>query len=117
MMNTLLTPVRILSEPRLDGARLATILRFSTRTTDRPLSVVAVVDRFPIERRSRLLGELGQHVGVTILDQVSPNPTTSDIDSMYRQICQSHFDAVVGIGGGSVLDSAKAVAMTFCPRS
>lgn len=111
MMNTLLTPVRILSEPRLDGVGLATILRFTTKTTDRPLSVAVVVDRFPIERRSRLLGELGQQVDVTILDQVSPNPMTSDIDSMYRQIGQSPFDAVVGIGGGSVLDSAKALAM------
>src|SRR4051812_16225716 len=37
-------------------------------------------------------------------------PTVSDIDDKVRQARQYNCDCVIGIGGGSVIDTAKAVA-------
>ncbi len=40
-----------------------------------------------------------------------PNPRVDDIDALAREARAAGVDAVVGLGGGSVLDAAKAVAM------
>jgi alcohol dehydrogenase class IV len=45
------------------------------------------------------------------MDQVVPNPTVTDIMAMAEAARKDDIAAVVGIGGGSTLDSAKAVAM------
>ncbi len=40
-----------------------------------------------------------------------PNPRVADIDRLAREARHAGVDVVVGLGGGSVLDAAKAVAM------
>jgi alcohol dehydrogenase class IV len=47
----------------------------------------------------------------TIYDQVIPNPDTSSIDAAVAAFRQSQADLIVGIGGGSGLDTAKAVRL------
>ena len=42
---------------------------------------------------------------------VHPNPRTTDAEAAAGQARQDRVDAVVGLGGGSVLDAAKAAAM------
>lgn len=51
--------------------------------------------------------------GVTfqIYEGIAPDPDISSIDEGARQCAEGGFDVVVGIGGGSVLDAAKAIAM------
>ncbi|MBT7401352.1 MAG: iron-containing alcohol dehydrogenase [Bacteroidetes Order II. Incertae sedis bacterium] len=46
-----------------------------------------------------------------IEDQVSPNPKAEEVDTIAEVARSRGVDLVVGIGGGSVLDAAKAVAM------
>lgn len=44
-----------------------------------------------------------------IIDGIRPEPNTEDLDKIINTICDQSFDAAVAIGGGSVIDSAKAV--------
>ena len=47
-----------------------------------------------------------------LFDDVSPNPRNTVIDTAARLCVSENCDIVIGIGGGSAIDSAKAVAIT-----
>jgi phosphonate metabolism-associated iron-containing alcohol dehydrogenase len=47
------------------------------------------------------------------LDTVRPTPDINDLQADIDQLAGQTFDAVIGFGGGSVLDSAKALALTL----
>jgi alcohol dehydrogenase len=51
---------------------------------------------------------------VHILDRVFPNPRVHDIMEMAGELKGKGISVVVGIGGGSSLDSAKGVATVLC---
>jgi len=111
MLHSLLTPVKIISESGLDGRQLASMVRFITGIGERPLNVAVVRDEFPMPARTALVEGLRAEATVTELTDVSPNPLSADIDRMLAAHPLEGCDAVIGIGGGSVLDSAKALAM------
>lgn len=46
-----------------------------------------------------------------VLDEVKPNPRVSDVDGMANQAKGQGVQVVVAVGGGSVLDAAKGVAL------
>lgn len=46
----------------------------------------------------------------SVFDEVPPEPTLESVDAGRRALGQHNVDVVVGIGGGSVLDVAKAIA-------
>ncbi|MGL4369085.1 MAG: iron-containing alcohol dehydrogenase, partial [Spirochaetota bacterium] len=48
---------------------------------------------------------------VIVKNRVMPNPKSEDIMAMVDELSGEKIDVVVGIGGGSALDSAKATAM------
>ncbi len=73
--------------------------------------VLCIIDPRPFPLRDRALSVLGQIWQLAILDQVVPNPTSADIMAMADRARREKPAAVIGIGGGSTLDSAKAVAM------
>lgn len=70
--------------------------------------ITFVVDNAPIQEKNKLLSDIEDIIDVLILDEVKPNPRTSDINNMAKRIKDTSI--IVGIGGGSVLDSAKALA-------
>lgn len=45
---------------------------------------------------------------VAIYDEVTPNPTIKNVESAAQTIRATNFDTIVAIGGGSVIDLAKA---------
>jgi len=47
---------------------------------------------------------------VALFDRVEPNPTFKTIVDAYRELKQVEYDLIVAIGGGSTIDTAKAVA-------
>lgn len=51
-----------------------------------------------------------QYESVSIFDGVKANPTTDQIGQAYQMYQQEHCDHIIGFGGGSSLDCAKAVA-------
>ncbi len=61
----------------------------------------------------KLLGEIG--VESVLFDRVAPNPTTKIVDELARFAWENGAEALVAVGGGSVIDSAKiASAIIVC---
>lgn len=48
---------------------------------------------------------------IFLFDQISPNPTTNVIDEGARFAIEKKCDAIIGLGGGSVIDSAKGISI------
>lgn len=58
----------------------------------------------------RVRDQLGERL-VGIHDRVSPHPDVADLGGLYRQVWSSRAEVLVALGGGSTIDSAKAVAL------
>ena len=52
---------------------------------------------------------------VTCFD-IPPEPTVDEVETAFARVSDTVCDAVVGIGGGSVLDSAKLLSVLFANR-
>jgi Alcohol dehydrogenase, class IV len=61
----------------------------------------------------RLAGILRQSSisAIGIFSGSVPDPTTSSVDAGLRALKRGNFDSVVGLGGGSSIDTAKAIAV------
>ncbi len=53
-----------------------------------------------------------KNIGVVVFDRVQPNPVSDDVDEAAQIAIKEKVDFVVGLGGGSAIDSAKAIAIT-----
>lgn len=51
-------------------------------------------------------------VAHTVYDNVTPNPTTTEVDGGVKVFNETGADFVVAVGGGSAIDAAKGVAVT-----
>lgn len=61
------------------------------------------------EKVKRLCTEAG--ISVFHFDGVIPNPTTTTINQGSKMAIENKIDVVLGVGGGSSIDSAKAIAV------
>lgn len=61
------------------------------------------------EKAKALLEAAGLYV--VVYDKVVPNPTTTTINEASEIVKAEKLDVVVGVGGGSTIDTAKAVAV------
>jgi alcohol dehydrogenase len=52
-------------------------------------------------------------LAVAVFDDVTPNPTTDDVDRALEVARREQIDLLVGLGGGSSLDCAKGVNFLF----
>jgi len=48
-------------------------------------------------------------VDTVVFDKVVPNPRASTIDEGARVVRQEEFELVIGLGGGSAMDTAKGI--------
>lgn len=62
------------------------------------------------ERVRRLLGT----ARVAVYDRVTPNPELDDLERATADLRPANIEAVVGLGGGSALDTAKVLSVTLC---
>lgn len=62
---------------------------------------------------SEMMTKLAEAASVVIWDRVHPNPRTGDIDACLAAHGDAGITHIVGIGGGSALDQAKATAMAL----
>jgi alcohol dehydrogenase class IV len=108
------SPVLIYEYDRIEGKDLFGILRKSAgleADDKKELSVSVISDKTSIAERDRIIKSLNNFCKIIFFDQVEPNPKTSDIMAMFKEPAFKETGIVLGIGGGSVLDSAKALAM------
>lgn len=45
-----------------------------------------------------------------VFARILPNPLSDDVDEAMHRITRSNYNMIIGLGGGSVLDSAKAIS-------
>lgn len=48
---------------------------------------------------------------ISLLDGITPNPTIIQIEKIIKKIKNKKFDFIIGIGGGSTIDTAKAIKL------
>lgn len=48
-----------------------------------------------------------------VIDKVPPNPTFKDLSQLYGEVKHNEIDAIVALGGGSVIDSAKVLSVYY----
>jgi alcohol dehydrogenase class IV len=58
-----------------------------------------------------LINSLKKNYSIIIFNKVEPNPRSQDIDECLNIIGTKKISHIVGIGGGSAMDQAKAIAM------
>jgi len=79
-------------------------------------NIVLVVDDILVELGliDRLLDNLKQmSIGFTLYNKIKREPTVEDIDSAIEELnIGDNYDGVVGIGGGSVMDTAKILSVS-----
>ncbi len=110
MIASVLSPVHILSYEDMDASLLYSILGYVANKMDN-LSIALVTDNAPIPKKTALIEELSKLCSLSVFDQVQPNPRCEDIMAMFNNPSFAGSDVIIAIGGGSVLDSAKALAM------
>lgn len=59
------------------------------------------------ERAVRVLA--GEGIEASVFDQVSENPTTTDVEAGRKLAAERRIDLLVGLGGGSAMDCAKGI--------
>jgi alcohol dehydrogenase class IV len=76
----------------------------------------AIIVTYPDIRRIGLLDKVirdlkEKNVDVIIFEKVEPNPRTTTVDEGAEIARKGKIDLVIGLGGGSVMDAAKGIAL------
>ena len=66
------------------------------------------------KRVEKLLNSV--NIEVAFFDEIIPNPTIEGIEKGVKIAAKNKVDFVLGVGGGSVLDSAKLIALLYHPE-
>lgn len=107
-------------------------MQFEVNTPTNIIIGIDAIEKLPLHINSRYKKllivsnkELGEHVkkAVNVLDELScsinnillqnAEPSTDFIDSTATDLKQNNFDLIIGIGGGSAIDMAKALAIAL----
>lgn len=105
----LASSTRILSQESIEGYDLARLARCLGGASPR---VALVIDNSFLVARSRVIDNLlHEDLAVSVFDQVIPNPSSKNVMAALARFRSFAPTIVVGFGGGSVLDAAKAIAI------
>ena len=61
----------------------------------------------------KIVNLLGDNFQVSVFDSIEPNPRSDTMEKCIAKFKDSDIDTVIGLGGGSPMDSAKAIAVRF----
>lgn len=80
---------------------------------------LVITDRFlletgPVERLLAILAAAG--MAATVFADTVSDPTVAVVEAALDVLAEGHFDCVIGFGGGSPIDTAKAVAALALDR-
>jgi alcohol dehydrogenase class IV len=112
MINSLLSSTKFLSFEKMTSEDLVSIVYCLGCGFDKAKPRVALIkDKRPSDAVWELEEGLSAHYDVVMLDRVQQDPRAADITAMVSECDIENVNLVIGIGGGSVMDSAKALAM------
>ena len=108
----MITPFSLARLPRIEfgAGRLALLPQLVTRYGTRVLLISGARSLQATAHWNALLDGLRKHDIDWDLLHVSDEPSPQLVDNAVAQFRDGGFDLVIGIGGGSVLDAAKAIA-------
>ena len=107
MFEQVVTDTKIIITDCLSAEDMDKLIFYSKGTEANPC---IIMDNNPLPVRDEMLKKLEKLRKVEVLNQVFPNPSVSDIMAMVDILRDKNINVVIGIGGGSSLDSAKGVA-------
>ncbi len=110
MIGAIASPTKIIEVPQCTARALDEVLVYTTGLAGSG-DILCIIDPRPFPVRDQALAELGKTWKLRIMDRIVPNPESKDIMAMVEEARNRRPAAVIGIGGGSTLDSAKAVSM------
>lgn len=110
MVEQLITSTLIHTQEGLTAAELNKIINYCSGSS---ASLCIIQDNREFVYRDEIFSSLKDFRDFTILDRVFPNPKSEDIMQMVSDLKGKEPDVIIGIGGGSALDAAKAVAMVL----
>lgn len=103
MISSSLSPLKVYEWKHITKAALRNVIGETGK-------IAIVTDNAPIQAKNDFIASFSKEEAA-VFDKVQPNPHVSDIMDMFASPEFRKCDVIVGIGGGSVLDSAKALAM------
>lgn len=84
----------------------------SVKSVGSKVFIVSMEDIVELGLLDKALASLkAEGVAYEIFSEVQPDPKSKDVDAVVDQLRQSGCDVVAGIGGGSAIDFAKALAI------
>lgn len=102
------------SQIRFGAGRITELNEISKTLGKRCLMVSRPVNgsqKETYKRINTILAEAG--VSVFHFDEIIPNPTTEGVKNGIKRALEHQVDFVLGVGGGSVMDSAKLIAFLY----
>ncbi|MDR1172104.1 MAG: iron-containing alcohol dehydrogenase [Bacteroidales bacterium] len=111
MFEQAITGTKIIKTEQLSAADLDKLIFYCGGEQAHPC---IITDSNPLPSRDRMLDELRKSRQVEVLNRVFPDPKVDDIMTMVNELKGKPVNVVIGIGGGSSMDSAKAVAAVLC---
>ncbi len=79
--------------------------------------VLLIADPFMVQSgAAQRLVDHSDGIIVGVFDKVDPNPTVQNVDAAIKKIQEFKVDAVIGFGGGSVLDCSKAASAGYASQ-
>jgi len=107
MLEQAVTNTKIIRTEQLSAADVDKLIFYCGRHLG---NTCIIVDNNPLPPRDKMLDELRKIHSFVLLNRVFPDPKVDDIMAMVNELEGKTIDAVIGIGGGSSMDAAKAVA-------
>ncbi|WP_106831415.1 iron-containing alcohol dehydrogenase [Parabacteroides pacaensis] len=108
MLEQVITSTKIIVTPHLSAEEMERLIFYCKGEEANPC---VIMDNHPLDARDAMLNEWQKIRPVEILNNVFPNPKVEDIMDMANTLQDKKINVVIGIGGGSSLDSAKGVAV------
>ena len=107
MLEEVLSSTKIIRVDRLTADDLERLLFYMGGAS---AHVAVIEDNRPFALRDSMLAQLAKRRDIVRLNKVFPDPKVADIMEMADQLKERGIHVIIGIGGGSTMDSAKGVA-------
>ncbi len=107
MIEQAVTTTRVIQARRLSASDMDKLIFYCAGNDAR---ACIIQDNNKLTARDKMINGLREMREVDVLDKVFPDPKVSDIMEMVDDLKDKQINVVIGIGGGSSLDSAKGVA-------